>query len=68
MVSPMANMVSIGARLARLTFSPEILLTDGEARILADTPPAMGATGASRAGCRSAASSRRSPGGGVAMW
>ncbi len=66
MVSPMANMVSIGARLARLTFSPEILLTDGEARILADTP-AMGATGASRAGCRSAASSRRSLGG-VAMW
>jgi acyl CoA:acetate/3-ketoacid CoA transferase beta subunit len=45
MVSPMANMVSIGARLARLTFSPDILLTDGEARILADTP-AMGATGA----------------------
>ena len=31
MVSPMATMVSIGARLARLTFSPDILLTDGEA-------------------------------------
>src|SRR5690349_22981692 len=45
MVSPMANMVSIGARLARLTFSPDILLTDGEARLLADTP-ALGATGA----------------------
>ncbi|OPX11678.1 cholesterol ring-cleaving hydrolase subunit IpdB [Mycobacterium sp. AT1] len=45
MVSPMANMVSVGARLARLTFSPDILLTDGEARILADTPP-LGATGA----------------------
>jgi acyl CoA:acetate/3-ketoacid CoA transferase beta subunit len=45
MVSPMANMVSVGARLARLTFSPDILLTDGEARILADTP-ALGATGA----------------------
>ena len=45
MVSPMAPMVAIGARLARLTFSPDILLTDGEARILADTP-AMGATGA----------------------
>lgn len=44
MVSPMANMVSVGARLARLTFSPDILLTDGEARILADTP-ALGATG-----------------------
>ena len=38
-------MVSIGARLARLTFSPDILLTDGEARLLADTP-AIGVVGA----------------------
>jgi acyl CoA:acetate/3-ketoacid CoA transferase beta subunit len=45
LVSPMATMVSIGARLARLTFSPAILLTDGEAQLLADTP-AIGATGA----------------------
>lgn len=45
MVSPMATMASIGARLARLTFAPEILLTDGEARLLADTP-ALGAPGA----------------------
>src|SRR3954469_25964551 len=45
MVSPMANMVSIGARLARLTFSPDILLTDGEARLMADTP-ALGVVGA----------------------
>ena len=45
MVSPMTTMVSIGARLARLTFSPDILLTDGEARLLADTP-AIGATAA----------------------
>ena len=44
MVSPMATMVSIGARLARLTFSPDILLTDGEAQLLADTP-ALGAPG-----------------------
>ncbi|MGB3486026.1 MAG: cholesterol ring-cleaving hydrolase subunit IpdB [Mycobacterium sp.] len=44
MVSPMANMVSVGARLARLTFAPDILLTDGEARILADTP-ALGVVG-----------------------
>ena len=29
MVSPMTNMASVGARLARLTFSPDILLTDG---------------------------------------
>ncbi|MCB0931908.1 MAG: CoA-transferase [Mycobacterium sp.] len=39
MVSPMTTMVSIGARLARLTFAPDILLTDGEAQLLADTPP-----------------------------
>lgn len=45
MVSPMTTVVSIGARLARLTFSPDILLTDGEARLLADTP-AIGAKGA----------------------
>jgi acyl CoA:acetate/3-ketoacid CoA transferase beta subunit len=45
MVSPMATMVAIGARLARRTFSPDILLTDGEAQLLADTP-AIGAVGA----------------------
>jgi acyl CoA:acetate/3-ketoacid CoA transferase beta subunit len=42
MVSPMTTIVSIGARLARLTFSPDILLSDGEARLIADTP-AIGA-------------------------
>ena len=42
MVSPMTTIVSVGARLARLTFSPDILLTDGEARLIADTP-AIGA-------------------------
>ena len=45
MISPMTNMASVGARLARLTFSPDILLTDGEAQLLADTPP-LGKTGA----------------------
>lgn len=45
MVSPMTTVVSVGARMARLTFAPDILLTDGEARLLADTP-ALGATGA----------------------
>jgi acyl CoA:acetate/3-ketoacid CoA transferase beta subunit len=45
LVSPMTTVASIGARLARLTFSPDILLTDGEARLLADTP-AVGASGA----------------------
>jgi acyl CoA:acetate/3-ketoacid CoA transferase beta subunit len=44
MVSPMTTVVSVGARLARLTFAPDILLTDGEAQLLADTP-AIGATG-----------------------
>ena len=45
MISPMTNMAAVGARLARLTFSPDILLTDGEAQLLADTP-ALGKTGA----------------------
>ncbi|MCV6987533.1 CoA-transferase [Mycobacterium shinjukuense] len=45
LVSPMTTMAAIGARLARLTFSPDILLTDGEARLLADAP-ALGNTGA----------------------
>ena len=45
MVSPMTTIVSVGARLARLTFSPDILLTDGEARLIADTP-ALGAPAA----------------------
>lgn len=45
MVSPMTTIVQIGARLARLTFSPDIVLTDGEARIIADTP-AIGAKAA----------------------
>ena len=45
MVSPMTTIVSIGARLARLTFSPDIVLTDGEARLIADTP-AIGAAAA----------------------
>ncbi len=45
MVSPMTTIVSIGARLARRTFAPDILLTDGEAQLLADTPP-IGSSGA----------------------
>ena len=45
MVSPMTTMVSVGARLARLTFAPDILLSDGEAQLLADTP-AIGGAGA----------------------
>jgi acyl CoA:acetate/3-ketoacid CoA transferase beta subunit len=45
LVSPMSTVASIGARLARLTFSPDLLLTDGEALLLADTP-ALGASAA----------------------
>lgn len=45
MVSPMTTLVQIGARLARLTFAPDIVLTDGEARMIADTP-AIGAPAA----------------------
>lgn len=44
MISPMTTVALVGARLARLTFSPDILLTDGEAQLLADTP-ALGAAG-----------------------
>lgn len=44
MVSPMTTVASVGARLARLTFSSDILLTDGEAQLLADTP-AVGVPG-----------------------
>ena len=51
MASPMATMALIGARLARLTSEPDMLITDGEA-LLADTP-AVGAKARSRAGCRS---------------
>lgn len=42
MASPMSPMSIIGARLARLTFEPELLLSDGEALLLADTPPLGG--------------------------
>ncbi len=45
MVSPMTTIVSVGARLARLIFSPDIVLSDGEARLIADTP-AIGASAA----------------------
>ncbi|MDJ0394143.1 CoA-transferase [Rhodococcus sp. G-MC3] len=45
MASPMGLMPSIGARLARLTTEPDLLLSDGEAYLLADTP-ALGGSGA----------------------
>ncbi|WUW25440.1 CoA-transferase [Streptomyces sp. NBC_01463] len=38
LASPMGTVPAIGARLARLTFSPGLLLTDGEALLMGDTP------------------------------
>jgi acyl CoA:acetate/3-ketoacid CoA transferase beta subunit len=39
MGSPMGLLPTLGARLARLTSNPDLLLTDGESLILAGTPP-----------------------------
>lgn len=38
LASPIGIVPSIGARLARLTHAPELLLSDGEATLFADTP------------------------------
>ncbi|MEU8953008.1 CoA-transferase [Streptomyces sp. NPDC048518] len=42
LASPMGTVPSVAARLARLSFSPDLLLTDGEALIIGDVP-AVGA-------------------------
>ncbi|MEU3462713.1 CoA-transferase [Streptomyces sp. NPDC006733] len=42
LASPMGTVPAIGARLAKLTFSPDLLLTDGEAMLIGDVP-AVGA-------------------------
>jgi len=39
LVSPFGNVPMLGARLARLTFEPDLVLTDGEAALLENTPP-----------------------------
>lgn len=39
LASPMGTIPAIGARLAKATFEPELLLTDGEAYLVAGTPP-----------------------------
>ncbi|MDT4938972.1 MAG: hypothetical protein QOG80_2643 [Pseudonocardiales bacterium] len=39
LASPMGTMPMIGARLARLTLAPDLLISDGEALLFADTPP-----------------------------
>ncbi|MFF3574369.1 CoA-transferase subunit beta [Nocardia jiangxiensis] len=42
MASPMSTITTIGARLARLTFEPDLLLSDGEALFFAEVPPIGG--------------------------
>ncbi|MGW1075904.1 CoA-transferase subunit beta [Streptomyces sp. NPDC002537] len=42
LASPMGTVPTLGARLARLTFAPDLLLTDGEAMLIADVPPLGG--------------------------
>jgi acyl CoA:acetate/3-ketoacid CoA transferase beta subunit len=45
MASPFGTIPAVGARLARLTFEPDLVLTDGDAALMANTP----AVSASRA-------------------
>ncbi|WP_411108948.1 CoA-transferase subunit beta [Streptomyces sp. c-19] len=45
LASPMGTVPTIGARLARLTFSPDLLLTDGEALLIGDVPAVGAAPG-----------------------
>jgi len=44
LASPMGNIPTIGARLARSSFSPDLLISDGEAFLLGDVP-ALGQVG-----------------------
>lgn len=43
LASPMGTIPLIGARLAKLTFAPDLLLTDGEALLVGDVPALGGA-------------------------
>jgi acyl CoA:acetate/3-ketoacid CoA transferase beta subunit len=45
LASPMGLIPSLGARLARCTFAPDLLLSDGEALLLAPDPPSRGGGG-----------------------
>ena len=38
LAAPMGTVPTIGARLAKLTFAPDLLLTDGEALLIGDVP------------------------------
>lgn len=42
LISPFGTVPTLGARLARLTVAPDLVLTDGEAALMVDTP-ALGA-------------------------
>ena len=39
MVSPFGTIPALGARLAKSTFSPDLVLTDGEAALMVGAPP-----------------------------
>ena len=39
MASPFGTIPSLGARVAKLTFAPELVLTDGEAALMVGAPP-----------------------------
>ena len=54
MASPFGTVPQIGARLARLTFAPDLVLTDGEAALMANTPSVSSdaTSSCSRRGCR----------------
>ncbi len=54
LASPMGTMPMIGARLARLTTQPDLLLSDGEALPAGRDAAARAAARRSRAGCRTA--------------
>jgi acyl CoA:acetate/3-ketoacid CoA transferase beta subunit len=39
MISPFGTVPTLGARIAKLTFSPDIVLTDGDAALMVGAPP-----------------------------
>jgi acyl CoA:acetate/3-ketoacid CoA transferase beta subunit len=45
LASSFGTVPAIGARLAKLTFAPDLLMTDGVATLLANVPPVSGDTG-----------------------
>jgi acyl CoA:acetate/3-ketoacid CoA transferase beta subunit len=45
LVSPIGNLPAIGARLAKLTFEPDLLMTDGVAFLMGNVLPVGGAAG-----------------------